>query len=328
MRKSIACFFIFFGYWSSIFAQECRIDTLSASIHFHQGISKIEPSYAGNAAVIDSIESMVAPDSAKGLKISSITVTGSASPEGGIVSNKHLSEKRATNLYGYIVDHLGPTAVPVSNNLEFSDIDWPMLKRLVAGSGQEWADEVIDIINNVPVWIFKDGKIVDGRKRRLGMLHGGRPWNYMQEHFFPLMRYATVTVVREQCVTEKMPEPEVPLGPEPSRDVLIDYTPDEISSVMTEEALAPPAESKHGKINALLKTNMLYDAMLIPNIGIELPIGKDWSLHADWMYAWWKTDVRHRYWRVYGGQAGARRWFGQTRHGLLTGHHLGVYGQI
>ena len=46
---------------------------------------------------------------------------------------------------------------------------------------------------------------------------------------------------------------------------------------------------------------MLYDALLVPNIGVEFYLGKDWSMSANWMYAWWKTDRRHWYWRTYGG---------------------------
>ena len=61
-----------------------------------------------------------------------------------------------------------------------------------------------------------------------------------------------------------------------------------------------------------VKTNMLYDALLVPNIGVELYLGKDWSVGANWMYAWWKTDRRHWYWRTYGGDIAIRKWFGKA----------------
>lgn len=78
-----------------------------------------------------------------------------------------------------------------------------------------------------------------------------------------------------------------------------------------------------------IRTNMLYDALLIPNIGVEMYLGKRWSVAANWMYGWWKTDRRHWYWRAYGGDIAIRKWWGKAaREKPLTGHHIGIYGQI
>ena len=60
-----------------------------------------------------------------------------------------------------------------------------------------------------------------------------------------------------------------------------------------------------------VKTNMLYDAALIPNIGIEFYLGKGASIGANWMYAWWSKDSSHRYWRTYGGDIHLRLWLGK-----------------
>ena len=77
------------------------------------------------------------------------------------------------------------------------------------------------------------------------------------------------------------------------------------------------------------KTNLLYDALLVPNVGVEIYLGKGWTVGANWMYAWWKNDDRHRYWRTYGGDLNVRRYFGRKAlEKPLQGHHLGVYGQI
>lgn len=78
-----------------------------------------------------------------------------------------------------------------------------------------------------------------------------------------------------------------------------------------------------------VKTNMLYDILALPNIGVEFYLGKNWSASADWVYGWWSNNRRHRYWRAYGGDIAVRRWFGKATEGKpFTGHHLGVYGQI
>lgn len=83
--------------------------------------------------------------------------------------------------------------------------------------------------------------------------------------------------------------------------------------------------------NLALKTNLLYDAVLIPNIGVEVSLGKQWTASADWFYTWFSSDSRHRYWQGYGGYLTVRRYFANhstlnTPHSTFpTGHHLGAY---
>ncbi len=75
-----------------------------------------------------------------------------------------------------------------------------------------------------------------------------------------------------------------------------------------------------------IKTNLLYDALAVPNIGVEFYVGKGFSVSAGWMYAWWSRESRHRLWRIYGGEVEGRWWFGnKSRLKPLTGHHIGLY---
>lgn len=78
-----------------------------------------------------------------------------------------------------------------------------------------------------------------------------------------------------------------------------------------------------------LQTNLLYDLLITPNIGVEFYLGKNFSVDANWHYAWWKNDNTHFYWRTYGGDLAVRWWFGPSaRLKPLTGHHVGIYGQM
>lgn len=81
--------------------------------------------------------------------------------------------------------------------------------------------------------------------------------------------------------------------------------------------------------NMDVRTNIIYDALLIPNIGVEFDLGKRWTVAANAMYGWWNNDRSHWYWRAYGGDVALRKWLGKAaRRKALTGHHVGVYGQI
>ena len=76
-----------------------------------------------------------------------------------------------------------------------------------------------------------------------------------------------------------------------------------------------------------LRTNLLYDAALTPNIGLEVALGDHFSLAADWFYTWISFDQRHFYWQTYGGYLTFRYYFGKANaEQRLTGHHVGIYG--
>lgn len=73
-----------------------------------------------------------------------------------------------------------------------------------------------------------------------------------------------------------------------------------------------------------VRTNLLYDLASGANVGIELPVGKRFSLAADFLYA--HTRIGNRYTlqgTVY--ELAARYWFGRRKK-PLTGWNAGVYG--
>ena len=78
-----------------------------------------------------------------------------------------------------------------------------------------------------------------------------------------------------------------------------------------------------------IRTNMLYDAALLPTLGADFYIGKHFSIGGNWTYAWWSKNSKHRYWRAYGGDLNLQWFFGErAQEKPLQGHHIGVYGQI
>ena len=70
--------------------------------------------------------------------------------------------------------------------------------------------------------------------------------------------------------------------------------------------------SVHGSkgIPLKLKTNLLYDALHVPNLSAELGLGKNMSIGLDYWYTWFDSNPTHNYWRSYGGGIGIRRYFG------------------
>lgn len=83
------------------------------------------------------------------------------------------------------------------------------------------------------------------------------------------------------------------------------------------------------EMRVALKSNLLHDALLTPDFGIELKLPGRFSAEVEGIMAWWSNDRRHHCWRIYGGWAEARYWLGdKPLERALTGHHVGLYGSV
>lgn len=75
-----------------------------------------------------------------------------------------------------------------------------------------------------------------------------------------------------------------------------------------------------------LKTNLLVDGAMVPNIGLQLAFLNQWSADFNYYGAWWHNDSRHRYWQTYAGSVEVKKWLGKrAKTYFLEGHHLGLY---
>ena len=75
-----------------------------------------------------------------------------------------------------------------------------------------------------------------------------------------------------------------------------------------------------------LKTNILYDGAMTPNIGLEIVFKNQWSINANWYFAHWENDRKHRYWDINAGMVEVRKWIGhRARMYQMQGHHLGLF---
>jgi hypothetical protein len=86
--------------------------------------------------------------------------------------------------------------------------------------------------------------------------------------------------------------------------------------------------TSHKQPAVAIKTNLLYDAVAVPNLGAELYIGRGWTVAGAWNCAWWSRQSHNRTWRYCGGELALNRWFGKgTLDRRFTGHHAGIYAQ-
>ena len=301
-------------------------DTAAVKVYFRQGQATLDPMFRDNGSRLDSFArrlDSLREDTSRYIR--SVRVVSGASPEGSSTINRNLSERRGAAIRSYLANRVSLEGH--SFEVASRDVDWEGLASLVESSAMPYRDEVLDILYHTPEWIIRDGKVVDSRKRQLGMLHGGEAWRYMEERFFPELRASGVLLVFESEPVVTIPEP-APVAP--LRDTVVVERRDTVEVIRRDTVVVPcPVVPSRAPFYMTLKTNLLYDVALVPNIGAEFYLGRGWSLGGNWMYAWWNSDKRHNYWRLYGGELEIRKYFGRrAAEKPLTGHHLGLYGQL
>ena len=301
--------FLLLFYCGIVSAQE-NCDTVR--IHFRQGDARLDLSFGENRAALEGIvQRLWEKRGDPALRLERLVYVGGASPEGSVAINRRLSEERARALFGYLARYvLLPDSMTAS---EFVGRDWEGLLRLAEqDEGVPFRAEVLALLQEICREKGDDSLDPLGRLQRL---RGGEPYRYMYRELFPALRRSQVEF-RYRAV-----EPLVVHDTLWLRDTV--WLHDTVYvEVKTEVPVRKPFYMS-------LHTNMLYDLALVPNGGVEFYLGRGWSVAGNWMYAWWKSDRKHNYWRIYGGDLAVRKYFGRlAKEKPLTGHHAGVYGGI
>ena len=73
----------------------------------------------------------------------------------------------------------------------------------------------------------------------------------------------------------------------------------------------------------VLKTNLLYDALLSPSIEAEYRFSTHWSAHVDFAIAWWSNKNKHKYYQLVQLSPEARYWFNGKQ--AWKGHYIGAF---
>ena len=291
-------------------------DKKEVCIGFRVGSSLLDPKFENNEANLnDVIQFLNEVRNDTTIELTQVTFCGSASPEGGNKLNRNLAKRRCANMEQYVRQRI-MLPEDIIKRQEWSDA-WQKLAIYVEKSDMPNKKEVLHELLETPEYTYnKYGALVDSRKKRLMDMNYGRTWNYMLDKFFPSVRNASAILVTIRKKNEPAPEPQ----PQP-----VPEEPKQPEPVVQPE---PIVDTKQPAYFAI-KTNMLYDALLVPNVGVEFSLGKRWSVAADWMYGWWSRNKSHRYWRVYGGGLTVRKYFGaKAAEKPLQGHHIGINAQM
>lgn len=163
--------------------EEVKNRSEEVELHFHYRLndSELVPDYMDNLKRLSRLDSVCAPvmTNSRDYTVTSVSVTGYASPDGGTDYNRSLSERRASSFSRYFSGRY--SLHPEMTHTTGAGEDWQTLLTMVeADSLMPHALRVAEIIREVP--------LADGRKEQIKELSGGEAYRYMLKNFFPRLR--------------------------------------------------------------------------------------------------------------------------------------------
>ena len=274
------------------------------AIHYRFDRIDVDSSYMDNAAAIDTIRFCLTHS----VHIDSITVYAWASPEGGYPHNKWLSEKRAAAAKELLLALAADTTKLNAGKIKISPLaeNWEGLFELVEQNYRRPNRERLLRI------LRSEGIGEETRKWRIRNLDDGETWNYLKRHYMKQLRSATWVCVWTS-VGAIAPLPEI-------RDSLR----------APQSGLGRTVEAESRPVSELtfaVKTNLPADLVTAVNLGVELPLGEDFSVNAHFTFPWWTAGpYGNKYALQLLDAEGELRWWFAPGEERLEGHYLALQG--
>ena len=188
------------GYAQENFTEIC--------VDFRVNSKTIDTSFSDNGARMEEMISFLRnlrQDST--VRITEVSFSGAASPEGSYQINRRLANGRLASLEKRIRQEVEIPDSIIQRNDEY--IPWDYLRSLIEDSDLTHKQEIIDILDDEAKLVsYQGGTHIDHRIPRLKAIDGGRVWQEINRKFFSKMRNACVLVVTYKKEMPPVPEPE------------------------------------------------------------------------------------------------------------------------
>jgi hypothetical protein len=291
-----------------------------AMLHFRVNSTRLERTYMDNARTLDVIHRTFS-DKKLLTDMDFITITAAASPEGYSAQNAILAQKRAMAIKSYIM-----WKYPFMNRESIFTFsigeDWTGLRKMVEDDrSTPQREEALRILDS-----DHDNNTKRSMLRRLG---GGTSYRHMAIHHLPRLRGGAACMIYYKPKPEPVITDTVRVHTHSTDTVHVHtHTVDTVYVERVVEKLLETAAKPRRPYYWAVKSNMLYDAVLVPDLAVEFTIGRHVSLELNGQWSWWNSRGHHKWaWRFQMAGLEARYWLGNRhRRTPLSGHALGLYG--
>jgi outer membrane protein OmpA-like peptidoglycan-associated protein len=291
-------------------------DSISVAIlNFRVRSTTLEKEFMNNERTLNLI-SRTLSDEETLAAIDFIIITGAASPEGNTHQNERLAEGRARAVKSYIMWQYPFMDRDKIYTFSIGE-DWSGLRRMVEEDrNTPYRSEVLTILDS--------GRDSDAKRSMLRALGRGDAWRYISRNMLPKLRGAATCMIYYKEDRNPIVVTEI------QRDTI--YVDRYLEQEKTIEIIEKPVISDLSDGGGspyywAVKTNLLYDAVLLPDLALEFSVGNRWSFEANAQWSWWATQhTHHNCWRIQLAGIEGRYWLGdRTRRTPLSGHHIGLY---
>jgi hypothetical protein len=280
--------------------------------------SELRRDYRDNARMCDALDSLLSIPHVLH-RIDSVFIVAAASPIGSDLQNRSLSEARAYSLMRYIREH-HPAILSSAISVRAIGVDHDGYRALYEEQQKEvdamtpaqrnrWLfQKVYPRLQYVSVRILlNDGTLIHPEQ--------GSPIRILMQQS-PEVRYDTIRVTvydTVRIVQTVQPPPVIPLPPTPVDTIII-------SNKSQEKPSPPPSR-------LAIKTNLLYDLALLPNLTVEYSLTPRWSVALEGYWSWWSMDApKYWYHRIQMVGVEGKYWIGNLPlRRRMNGHHIGMY---
>ncbi|MGM9786072.1 MAG: DUF3575 domain-containing protein [Candidatus Cryptobacteroides sp.] len=318
-------------------------DSLLVRIPFPHAVSNLQNYPKVNIAAIELMQMLEDPD----IELDRVYVCGSTSPEGLWGENVTLSQARTDNVARYIQYALD---IPEHKIIKKSIVeDWDRLADMIEESEDlPYKYEALNIIRT---------KDWGERKTALRKLGGGKVWKILEKDYFPELRsvrfgifckmkpqpekpkvdtvyvrdtiYIYKELIREapKVIVKEQPEirqtrPRTEKSPAKEKKVK-----EAKNSERASEKADVQAEEDGDSWKIGIKTNLLTDALVIPDLALELQLFKHISFNIEGWYTPYNIFAPAKDTNFSGFRPQFRYWFG--RNSLMRhGNYVAIDGSL
>lgn len=264
------------GVFTNTYLDSLQNISRGEAIYFRCDKHFLDKMYMGNDLTLAHIDHLLS-NSILQSEMDSIVVTATASPEGDPNHNQRLSERRLKTMLDYFNGRF--PAIHASKYRPYAlGEDWEGLYRMV--------NEDLNVPHRMEVMALCRLPIpLAERERRLRRLGGGTAYQYISRNILQYLRTGATLVLFYPKKFEKV-QSSAPLDM-PTKFEMISVNKDIPLEPMYFPLPPLPQPDYHYIRPFAIKTNLLFDAATLFNIEAEVPLGRRFSVLAEWTFPFW-----------------------------------------
>ncbi|MDE7401788.1 MAG: DUF3575 domain-containing protein [Muribaculaceae bacterium] len=230
--------------------------------------------------------------SAKAGTLRGVEVRGYTSPEGAYLHNEELARRRCNVIADYISRNAGISMSRIKSVP--GGVAWNNLRQMISDDRNfPSRDSLLIVLDKYLPGANTNATLSERCLKSLMAVDNGKAYHSLSEYIFPKLRIAEAA-----CFYDA---PDAPAcGSDDHNNTLgIESQPAADYPQPADTADTDTTAAKHIPLHRLaLKTNLLYDAALLPNLELEYLINRNWSVALEGDIAWWGKYSRNRSYRL------------------------------